>query len=82
MTTTITALDRPHRFVDEQVRGPFRSFAHEQVFSPRPDGGARMVDTVTVASPVLGVVAERLVLVPYLRHLLRVRNASLLRALA
>ncbi len=25
MTSRVTAFDRPHRFVDEQVRGPFRS---------------------------------------------------------
>ena len=63
MTSQITARDRPKRFVDEQVAGPFRSFRHEHTFQPIP-GGCRMSDTITVASPVFGVVAERLVLVP------------------
>lgn len=35
MTSRITSLERPNRFVDEQVRGPFRSFHHEHVFARR-----------------------------------------------
>ncbi len=81
MTSRITALDRPHRFVDEQVRGPFRVFRHEHVF--RTDGSVTvMVDTLTVGSPVFGVLAEQLVLVPYLRRLIRQRNAHLVAAVA
>lgn len=77
MTSQITALNRPHRFVDEQVRGPFRTFHHEHVF--REDAGDTvMTDTLTIGSPVFGRVAERLVLVPYLRRLIRRRNAHLL----
>jgi len=79
MTSRITAFDRPRRFVDEQEAGPFRSFVHEHAFEEVP-GGCRMVDTITVASPILGVAAERLVLVPYLRRLIRRRNAVLARA--
>ncbi len=33
MTSEITAFDRPHRFVDQMVRGPFASFRHEHRFS-------------------------------------------------
>ena len=72
MTSRITALDRPRRFVDEQTRGPFRSFRHEHVF--RTDAsGTVMLDTLTVGSPTFGVPAfgtlvERLILVPYLRR--------------
>ena len=80
MTSRITSLERPHRFVDEQVRGPFRSFRHEHSFTQ--DGAATvMVDTLTVGSPVFGRLAERVVLVPYLRRLIRQRNAYLLGAL-
>jgi len=80
MTSQITTLDRPIRFVDQQVRGPFRSFIHEHRFE-RLEAGSRMTDTVTLASPVFGSLAERLVLVPYLRRLIRNRNAHLLAAL-
>jgi ligand-binding SRPBCC domain-containing protein len=81
MTSKITALQRPSRFVDEQVRGPFRRFHHEHRFVAVP-GGTRMTDTVTVASPVFGVLAERVVLVPYLRRLIRLRNAHLVRSVS
>lgn len=80
MTSRITSLDRPRRFVDEQVRGPFRSFHHEHTFVQ--DAGATvMTDTITLASPVFGRLAERVILVPYLRRLIRERNAHLVAAL-
>lgn len=37
-----------------------------------------MTDTITVASPIFGRLAERLVLVPYLRRLISIRNQHLL----
>ncbi|MBA8815267.1 ligand-binding SRPBCC domain-containing protein [Microbacterium halimionae] len=77
LTTKITALDRPARFVDEQVRGPFGSFRHVHTFEPTASG-TRMRDTLTVASPVFGALIERTILVPYLRRLISQRNAHLL----
>lgn len=82
MTSRITALDRPARFVDEQTRGPFRSFRHEHVFEDDGDGGTVMTDTLTLTSPVLGTLAERLILVPYLRRLIVERNRHLVDAAA
>jgi ligand-binding SRPBCC domain-containing protein len=79
MTSAITALDRPHRFVDEQTAGPFRSFRHEHVFA-ESGGSTTMTDVITVASPLFGRLAERAILVPYLRRLIRRRNAFLLSA--
>lgn len=86
MSSRVTELERPRRFVDEQVRGPFRVFRHEHVFrAERP--GTVMVDTITLASPdfgipVIAVIAERMILVPYLRRLIRQRNAHLVSAVA
>lgn len=80
MTARITSLDSPNRFVDEQVSGPFRSFHHEHVFG-RSGEVTVMTDTLTVASPVFGRLAERLVLVPYLRRLIRRRNEHLVASL-
>lgn len=77
MTSQITLLDRPTNFTDRQVRGPFRTFVHEHRFEQLATG-SRMTDTITLASPVLGSLAERLVLVPYLRRLFAKRNADLL----
>ncbi|GAA4778580.1 SRPBCC family protein [Citricoccus nitrophenolicus] len=80
MTSQITEYDQPRRFVDEQVSGPFRSFRH--VHEYREVGGRTvMTDTVTLTSPVFGRLAERLVLVPYLRRLIRQRNRHLLAVL-
>ncbi|MFS0713251.1 SRPBCC family protein [Microbacterium sp. 2P01SA-2] len=81
MTSRVTALDRPRRFVDEQVAGPFRVFRHEHLYTEQ-DGMTVMTDRVTLASPVLGRLAERLVLVPYLRRLLARRAAHLVATLS
>ncbi|MGX9348284.1 SRPBCC family protein [Microbacterium sp. KNMS] len=81
MTSVITELEEGVRFVDEQMRGPFRRFRHVHVFEPH-GAGSRMIDEIELASPVLGAIAERLVLVPYLRRLIRRRNAHLLRQLS
>ena len=80
MTSRIVELDRPHRFVDQQVKGPFRSFVHEHTFTPCPAGSV-MVDTITLAAPVFGRAAEAPLLVPYLRRLIRMRNEYLIAVL-
>ena len=43
--TEITAWQPPHRFVDEQKRGPYRQWIHEHTFSPQ-DGGTLCRDHV------------------------------------
>lgn len=78
MTSQITSLEAPHRFVDEQVRGPFARFRHEHRFEPSARG-TRMVDTVTFGAPLgpLGRLAEVLVLRRHLVRLIAERNRSL-----
>jgi len=80
MTSRIIDLERPLRFVDEQVRGPFAAFRHEHVFQATAHG-TRMVDRIEFAAPFgwLGRLAERLVLTRYLEGLIRRRNAYLAR---
>ena len=79
MTSRVTAHDRPRRFVDEQVRGPFRSMRHEHLFEDAGDGLVQMTDRMTVVAPLgpLGAAVARVVLVPYLRRLLATRAAHL-----
>ena len=78
LTARITAFDRPHRFIDEQVRGPFHRFHHEHLFEAI-DRGSRMTDIVEFEAPAawLGRLAERLVLASYLRALIEERNRYL-----
>ncbi|WP_433305743.1 SRPBCC family protein [Actinoplanes sp. CA-030573] len=79
MTSRITAYERPHRFVDEQVRGPFRAMRHEHWFEDLGDGRTRMTDRMTVHAPLgpLGALVTRVLLAPYLRRLLKRRAAHI-----
>lgn len=83
MTSRITEYDAPHRFVDEQVTGPFRRWWHEHRFDER-DGETVMTDTVEFASPlgVIGRAVDRLFLTAYLTKLLEERNRWLATALS
>jgi ligand-binding SRPBCC domain-containing protein len=79
MTTKVTVYERPHRFVDEQVRGPFQVLRHEHLFEALDSGTTRMTDRMSAILPwgPLGWLAGRLVLTPYLRRLLRRRASNI-----
>ena len=49
-TTLITAFEQPHRFVDEQLRGPYSFWHHTHAFQSVP-GGTEMTDAVRYAMP-------------------------------
>lgn len=49
-TSEITIWDPPHRFVDVQIRGPYRLWHHEHVFEGVGDS-TRVLDTVNYACP-------------------------------
>ena len=59
--TEITAWEPPHRFVDEQVRGPYTLWHHTHTFEALDDGGTLMRDVVRyrVGFGPLGVIADR-----------------------
>jgi hypothetical protein len=66
MTGRISTYERPHYFVDEQVRGPFRALRHEHRFEGLGDARTRMTDRMTIRAPLgpLGAVAARILLAP------------------
>jgi ligand-binding SRPBCC domain-containing protein len=78
LTTRITEMDRPRRFIDEQVAGPFKSFRHVHTFFAVPDGTLMTDDcTYTVPFRWFGTLLERAILGGYLQHLLETRNAHI-----
>jgi len=78
LTAQITEFESPHRFVDEMVRGTFKSLRHVHEF--REDSGVTiMTDTLIWTSPLgaLGRLADRLFLRHHMRSFLVRRNAAL-----
>lgn len=75
MSSRVTAFARPHRFVDEQTRGPFRTLHHEHLFEAIGADSTRMIDRLRITAPagMLGEAVNRMLLTPYLRHLLQQR---------
>ena len=71
----ITKWEPPHRFVDEQRRGPYRMWIHEHTFTSQ-DGGTMAKDTVQYA--VLGgAIVQRLFVASELKRIFQYRNAAL-----
>ena len=82
-TSKITAFDRPAYFQDSMVKGAFHSFVHDHHFEA-VDGGTKMIDVLTFASPLgfIGAFVDRLVMSAYLRRMLTSRNDALKAALS
>jgi len=81
LTSEIIAMDAPSYFQDTMVRGPFRSMKHDHFFRPLSPQATEMRDVFWFAAPlpVLGRLAELLVLRRYMRRLLHERNAVIQR---
>jgi ligand-binding SRPBCC domain-containing protein len=79
LTSEITVLDRPDRFQDVMIRGPFRFMRHDHFFRALSPDATEMRDVFCFAAPVplLGRLVEFAVLRRYMRELLRERNAVL-----
>jgi ligand-binding SRPBCC domain-containing protein len=78
MTSRVTEYDRPRRFVDEQVAGPFARFRHEHRFDSAGDATV-MTDRLDFDAPLgpLGDVVEWVILGRYLRRLIEQRGRFL-----
>jgi ligand-binding SRPBCC domain-containing protein len=66
----------PHRFVDEQVAGPFKRWRHEHRIEPVP-GGAELIDQVDYEPPLgpVGKLGGRLVIPVMLKRMFAYRHA-------
>lgn len=76
LTSKMTVLEKPDFFVDEMVKGAFKSFTHEHYFENIQEG-TLMKDIFTYQSPygILGKLADYLFLKKYMTNLLLDRNA-------
>ncbi|HWC96520.1 MAG TPA: SRPBCC family protein [Candidatus Sulfopaludibacter sp.] len=76
LTSEITIMQTPAYFQDAMIAGPFRSMQHDHFFRTLPGGQTEMRDVFRFAAPlpILGRLAELLVLRRYMRRLLRERN--------
>jgi ligand-binding SRPBCC domain-containing protein len=80
LTARVVAFERPSRFVDEMLRGAFRSLRHVHEFAP-DNSGTLMKDTLVWSAPfgVLGWLADKLFLQSHMRGFLERRNLELKR---
>ena len=78
--TEITAWDPPYRFVDTQLRGPYKSWVHEHRFEPDGDGTV-CSDVVDYEVPGGKLVHEYLVR-PDLEHIFAYRQNAMQRIFA
>ena len=75
LTSKITEFDSPHYFVDEMVKGAFKSFRHEHHFSTI-EQGTQMTDIFEYTPPygILGTAFDYLFLMDYILKFLYKRN--------
>lgn len=75
----ITEFDRPNQFVDEMVKGAFRSFRHVHRFKLIGSDATQMTDELVFKAPwgPVGTFAEKAFLSRYLRSFLEERNQQL-----
>ncbi|MFG6504547.1 SRPBCC family protein [Microbacterium sp. P05] len=78
LTNKITEFEAPHRFVDEQIHGPFKTFHHEHRFEASAEGSV-MIDRVRFSAPfgLIGRLVEKLVLATYMQRLIEDRGVFL-----
>jgi ligand-binding SRPBCC domain-containing protein len=74
--TRINVWQPPHRFVDEQIHGPYRQWIHEHSFEPR-DGGTLTRDVVRYAVP-LDFLVHRWLVRPDVENIFAFRQERLL----
>ena len=78
--TEIEVWEPPYRFVDRQIRGPYRLWRHEHLFVEQDDGTS-IIDSVEYA-PFGGAIAQRLVVARDVERIFAYRHEVLRRDFA
>jgi ligand-binding SRPBCC domain-containing protein len=73
--TEITAWEPPRRFVDTQVKGPYRLWVHEHLFQEK-DGGTMVIDDVAYR-PWGGRLIDRLLVRPDVERIFQFREEKM-----
>lgn len=73
--TRINVWQPPHRFEDEQLRGPYRQWIHEHTFESR-DGGTLARDHVRYAAP-MDFLTHRWLVRPDIERIFQYRTEAL-----
>ena len=75
-TSKITTMQSPDFFIDEMIKGDFKSFSHEHHFKAT-ENGTIMIDLVDFESPygIIGKIANSIFLRSYVEKFLIKRNA-------
>jgi ligand-binding SRPBCC domain-containing protein len=81
LTSKITAFDRPHMFIDEQVEGDFKKIKHEHYFK-KIENGTIMIDQFYYEMPYgkIGNIISAVFLYRYMKKLLEERNQKIKQA--
>ncbi|WP_443945458.1 SRPBCC family protein [Pedobacter sp. AW1-32] len=76
MTSQVTDMKKPYQFMDEMVKGPFKSLKHLHYFNAKEES-TEMLDVFEFEAPLgfLGWIAEHTFLRFYMKRLLCKRNA-------
>jgi ligand-binding SRPBCC domain-containing protein len=79
LTSEITAMEPPIYFQDTMVQGAFRFMRHDHYFRRLPAGETEMRDVFCFAAPfpLLGPMAETVLLRRYMQQLLHERNVAI-----
>jgi ligand-binding SRPBCC domain-containing protein len=80
LTTKITAMNAPHSFTDEMLKGVFKSIKHDHLFT-EVNGVTTMVDNFYFESPlgIFGKLFNAFILKNHMKRFLEIRNAAIKR---
>lgn len=83
LSSKITEMVKPHYFVDEMVKGAFKSFSHKHEIRKLNENEVMMIDDFRYETPlgILGKIAYALVLKKYMEKMIRDRGIAIKHAL-